>query len=201
MTRPVVTCGVGQMLENRMLQLALTALLCAFFVPACAVMAEDDGIVITKEREVRKPLRIVDNNEICPEENIRYRLAVSKIAPNDPYFRFDNLSSAPIFVSLMQDGETYRTDYPSVEVLFKSAKDSSWSAPVMNPGSFIGAGLRRISLSPGAHIVFRAPVAVYVPRNAEVVKLQLRFDTLPHGTAYNDCVSSTPFTLRTGRAD
>lgn len=201
MTRPVVTCGVGQMLENRMLRLVLTALLCSFFVPACAGMAEDDGVVIAKKREVRDPLRVVDNNEICPEENIRYRLSVSKIAPNDPCFRFDNLSGAPIFLSLMQDGETYRTDYPSVEVLFKSAKDTSWSAPVMNPGSFIGAGVRRTSVSHGAHIVFRAPVAVYVPRNAEVVKLQLRFDTLPHGTTSNACISSTPFTLRSRRAD
>lgn len=201
MTRPVVTCGVSQMLENRMLRLVITALLCSLFVPACAVMAEDDGIVIAKKREVRKPQRVVDSSEICPGENIRYRLVVSKIAPNDPYFRFDNLSGAPIFVNLIQDGETYRTDYPGVEVLFKSAKDSSWSAPVMNPGSFIGAGVRRISVSPGAHIVFRAPVAVYVPRNAELVKLQLRFDTLPHGTTSNACISSTPFTLKTRRAD
>jgi hypothetical protein len=158
-------------------------------------MAEDDEILITKQREVRKPLRVVDGNDICQEVNGSYRLATSKIAPNGAYVRFDNLSSAPIFLNLTQDGETYRTDYPVVEVLFKTAKDKSWNAPMMNPGSFIGTGLRRVPVSPGAHIFFTAPVSVYLPRNAVAVKLQLRFDTLPHGTASNACISSAPFIL------
>lgn len=197
MTLQGVTRGEVQMLGHRALRFFLAAVLCATVSPIGVVMAHDEEIVIARELELRKTEHIIDTDKICPEMNDQYRLAVSSIAAGDAYFQFDNLSGVPIFVYLMRDGESFRTDYPIVEVLFKSAEGDAWSVPMMNPGTFIQDGLERVPVGPGTSIVFKAPVSAYLSPSAKTVMLQLRFHTSPHGKASNACVSSAPFTLPT----
>jgi hypothetical protein len=190
------------MLGHKTAFFSFAATLYLSLAPHGVATAQAEDIAITDERVLARAERLVDGSEICSEGSGDYRLAVSSTgSADDFYFRLDNLSGAPIFVYLLRDGETYWTDYPNVQVLFRTAESDVWRAPVMNPGEFDFTGVERISIEPGTNIVFGAPVSRYLPGGSKTVKLQLKFHTSPDDTDSSICVSSTPFRVQLPNRD
>lgn len=197
MTKTVVTNGVVQMPGLNVLLASLAVVLCSLPMLGSAQARKDAGISVSKERELREPIKVIDDERGCPENSdVLQPLKTDKVAANEYRFRFHNTSKAPIFVNLKYVEGVYSADYPDIEVLFRVANGDPWNTFAMNPGSFISVGLRRISLRPGAHIDFKAPVAQYATLNAKEAKLQLRFETASRRAASSSCVSSAPFVLR-----
>lgn len=180
---------------HKVFQSVLLAILVASATSCSAVIAHDEEIVVSKSREIMSPSRAVDAADICSEGEGRYRLTLSNYEASNHYFQLDNFSDASLFIYLMRDGDKYWTNYPSGDVLFRTTEGGSWEAPVIGPGSFIQSGVERVSVEPKSSVVFRFPVAEFLPPSVNSVKLQVRFDTVPHGTGSGVCVSSAPFSL------
>jgi hypothetical protein len=173
---------------------ASAAILCFVHSPVGVATAQDDDVDITNERLPTKTERVVNGDEICSEQHGLYRLMVtSKRSPSDFYFQLDNRGTAPVFVDLMREGETYETDYPNAQLFFRTEERDVWKAALVSPGEFDSTGVERVSIEPGMSIVFAAPVLRYVPRGSKIVKLQLQIHTSPDNTGSEVCVSSAPF--------
>jgi hypothetical protein len=171
------------------------------FIAACLIilhvrLVEGCVVEIEPSREKRsEDVVVVPSGEICPDGNDEHLLVMTTPAANGYYeFRFQNRGETPIHLELMRDGDSYRTDYPLVRLIFRFPESDVWNAPVMVRATLFREGLERVRVAPGESVEFSTPIARYLPGGeVEVAKIQLGVVTSSGGEEVRSCASSTEF--------